>query len=754
MKKWVSLRPNIHTQSKLAKALRIFSRDLFSEDESESRDSFVRLFISTFQYPQPPLDEQADVPLDEIFTLSSSQIAQQISLATMYLYKSIPPHEFVHYKPLSNSPVTPNLSRMIDHFNRVANWCASAILSPSSEKARLHRANLLAGAALEALDHFDYNTAVCLGSAFQSVELFRLVQNKVLVSKKIDFLMEKLIAMRDRNSNEYRNCLKSVPQVQACIPYVGLHLQDMLFIYEQFKKEVNEEQLSWAPREKLAEVLKMMVEFQRRDFSFAASKFFSYFLYVSGFPRDTLQKWSDELKCNPSQDYSGCIETKIPRVENIACTISESVLHERLEVEALNSDRQGRLDTWKFWISCCETNYCCVDIGEGAQIKWRESFNRSKALDFTLMGCVGEFPKEGSHVLKRLLQLSFGGNIEEQGLSCVLSTLYCFSLLKTIISEDFMERLSSFFSCFKFYDSVEQIKKMSVREISPENVSESINKLNLTFRLFAQAKELSNSISASIDTSWSEKPLKLLQQQLQDERDLLKFLQEKREGMIEETKTRELVLMDSSQESMLKDRLAELTKEKRELLAKLELVELEINEISSLLVTNMQENLQAEKRLNEDQNLQRLGIEIAQKHKYVEDHEVEIRNAHKLFERVFKEMTKRVEEHFKEAVSPKVIFGASVGLRNLLETLREHVTSVIEERKEQIIESQDLSNKSVHIANKKFAACKKAFDRLTPLLTLVAKYRNEIVEGDSLAAQELLKSIATNARFLKQASLH
>eukprot|EP01114_Cavostelium_apophysatum_P016104 TRINITY_DN4525_c0_g1_i1.p1 TRINITY_DN4525_c0_g1~~TRINITY_DN4525_c0_g1_i1.p1 ORF type:complete len:1270 (-),score=350.50 TRINITY_DN4525_c0_g1_i1:96-3905(-) len=162
------------------------------------------------------------------------EIARQLSIIEFENYEKIQPSELLNQnwtKP-STQHNTPNILKLIARSNDVSLWVASLILEPARSKLRALRFEKLIKIAqnLRALNN--YSTLMAFLGGFNNAAVTRLKFTKALIPKRIlDGLaeMEKLMSV-DSSYKSYREAIRS--STPPCIPYLGTHLSDLVFIDE------------------------------------------------------------------------------------------------------------------------------------------------------------------------------------------------------------------------------------------------------------------------------------------------------------------------------------------------------------------------------------------------------------------------------------------------------------------------------------------------------------------------------------------
>ncbi|KAH3758102.1 cell division control protein [Pelomyxa schiedti] len=166
-------------------------------------------------------------------TVPIREIARQLTLIEQGIYKSIKPWELLGLAwTKKDKSLAPNVSRMIQHFNKISNWVYSEITAVEDLQMRIRTLERCIELAenLERLQNFNALMEVISGLTNSCV--FRLKKTWAGISSHHSKIFEAIRELTDNSKNNQimRNRLKNIHP--PCIPYLGIFLTDLTFIEE------------------------------------------------------------------------------------------------------------------------------------------------------------------------------------------------------------------------------------------------------------------------------------------------------------------------------------------------------------------------------------------------------------------------------------------------------------------------------------------------------------------------------------------
>ncbi|CAJ0919894.1 10650_t:CDS:2 [Entrophospora sp. SA101] len=131
----------------------------------------------------------------------------------------------------------------------------------------------------------NYNTLMAIIAALNSAPISRLRRTRDLIKNKScfkKFLNLVALMSTEKSFNNYRAALKSqssrAHDEQIGIPYLGIHLQDLLSIGEGNKNYQDDGKIHWNKFSLMGDIIIMMRKFQKSSYNLKSNKFIEYFI--------------------------------------------------------------------------------------------------------------------------------------------------------------------------------------------------------------------------------------------------------------------------------------------------------------------------------------------------------------------------------------------------------------------------------------------------------------------------------------------
>ncbi|KAF9185597.1 hypothetical protein BGZ51_002534 [Haplosporangium sp. Z 767] len=211
--------------------------------------------------------------------IKDKAIAEQLTCVEYGFFKKLKPRDMLRHvwKTKKGSAA---LQACIAHFNFISSWVGTMILLPAKAKHRAKMMEKFISIAKILRDMGNYNTTMAIIGAMNTSSIHRLAQTRELLQgkeiwntfKELEHLMSSV-----RSFYEYRAALKShtinitsnntggntVKVVKPCIPYLGVHLGDLLSISEGNKDFRQDGTLHWQKFMLMTDVITMVMTFQQ-----------------------------------------------------------------------------------------------------------------------------------------------------------------------------------------------------------------------------------------------------------------------------------------------------------------------------------------------------------------------------------------------------------------------------------------------------------------------------------------------------------
>ncbi|KAF9410752.1 hypothetical protein BGZ76_005444 [Entomortierella beljakovae] len=225
--------------------------------------------------PLPP------VPIDYLtmntpfIEIKDGAIAAQLTLVEFGLFRKIKPRDLLRHVWKTNKG-SAAIQASVAHFNFISSWVGTMILSPSKAKNRAKMMEKFINIAKILREMGNFNTMMAIIAALNNSSIWRLGQTRELLQgkevwntfKELDHLMG-----AEKSFSEYRQALKV--QKLPCIPYLGVHNQDILSISEGNRDFRPDGTIHWQKFCLLTDVISMVMQFQSESYAIQPDPFIS-----------------------------------------------------------------------------------------------------------------------------------------------------------------------------------------------------------------------------------------------------------------------------------------------------------------------------------------------------------------------------------------------------------------------------------------------------------------------------------------------
>ncbi|CAG8575550.1 7342_t:CDS:10 [Acaulospora morrowiae] len=246
--------------------------------------------------------------------LPEKVIASELTYQEFQLFKKISGRDLLrHIWTPQNNIIREKgkVAKSIQHFNFISNWVVAMILSQEKLKNRANMMKKFMKVAIIVRESNNYNTLMAIIAAINSAPILRLRQTRDSLKgrstcKKFNNL-ENLMSS-DKSFGNYRLALKSSMSrdEQKAIPYLGVHLQDLLSIGEGNRNFQKDGKIHWNKFSLMCDVINMIYKYQRSPYILKSNKFIEKFI-------------NDTLILNDDESYNKSLELE-PRVQRAAST--------------------------------------------------------------------------------------------------------------------------------------------------------------------------------------------------------------------------------------------------------------------------------------------------------------------------------------------------------------------------------------------------------------------------------------------------
>lgn len=209
--------------------------------------------------------------------IKDAAIAAQLTCVEFGLFKKLKPRDLLRQVwKTSRGPGSATFQACIAHFNFISSWVGTMILSPAKAKNRAKMMEKFINIAKILRDMGNFNTTMAIIGAMNTSPIHRLIQTRELLQgkevwttfKELEHLMS-----YERSFSEYRQALKA--QKQPCIPYLGVHIGDLLSISEGNRDYRQDGMIHWQKFCLLTDAISTVMQFQKEPYPIQPDPFIS-----------------------------------------------------------------------------------------------------------------------------------------------------------------------------------------------------------------------------------------------------------------------------------------------------------------------------------------------------------------------------------------------------------------------------------------------------------------------------------------------
>lgn len=205
----------------------------------ESYESKVNI-ISDFPSPILPIKERE---FFDILDWSEVEVARQLTLVTFHIFSKIETKELLNsqWTKVDKQTTAPNVTKLIERFNRLVLWVCEEILAFDKSKYRAQAIEKFIKLASELKKINNYNDCVVIVTALHSI----YVKNLAKSWRRISFEGVKTCKELNNLCSYVKNYAALRVQIEncegSCIPYLGYFLKELAFIDEgpKYTREPN-----------------------------------------------------------------------------------------------------------------------------------------------------------------------------------------------------------------------------------------------------------------------------------------------------------------------------------------------------------------------------------------------------------------------------------------------------------------------------------------------------------------------------------
>ena len=198
-----------------------------------------------------------------LLDFQSEDLAKELTLLDAKNFHAIDLPEILAWGKEQNEEKSPNLAIYTEHFNKVSYWCRTYLLSFEKQQDR----EKIYSKFLKIMKHLrrfnNFNSLLALLSALDCSAVRRLDWPRNLQEQLAEY-----VALID-SSSSFRTYRAAVAAAEApCIPYLGLILQDVTFVYLGNADELPDGKVNFVKRWQLFNILDSVRRFKLVSYKF------------------------------------------------------------------------------------------------------------------------------------------------------------------------------------------------------------------------------------------------------------------------------------------------------------------------------------------------------------------------------------------------------------------------------------------------------------------------------------------------------
>jgi hypothetical protein len=242
---------------------------LYNMSDAKGDSSEQALSYSFSQLPPQPILPQ-NIATNDLLEWSPVEIARQMTLIEYGIFSQIKPKECfkLGWSKADKHERSPNIVRLIDHFNKMSGWIATLIIKEENNKKRGLLMKHWIQVAQECRQIGNVNGVNTIVSALNNSAVHRLKKTWETVSQKKVKVFKDLTELVSMTAS-YRNMRQAMQQINPpCVPYIGVYLTDLTFIEDGNKDVTKNNLINFAKRRQIARVILNIKTLQQTPYQF------------------------------------------------------------------------------------------------------------------------------------------------------------------------------------------------------------------------------------------------------------------------------------------------------------------------------------------------------------------------------------------------------------------------------------------------------------------------------------------------------
>ena len=162
------------------------------------------------------------------------ELARQLTLVEFAIFRNIRLAELIKtvWAKARTNHQSPNVLRLVDRFNQVSQWTIAEIVTTARLDDRVAMMEKLIKVAHKLLGLQNYNSAMAIVAGLNNAPILRLKHTKARLAPAAVASLEdaERFFRNQRNYLTYRAALRAA--TPPCLPYFGMYLQDLTFVWD------------------------------------------------------------------------------------------------------------------------------------------------------------------------------------------------------------------------------------------------------------------------------------------------------------------------------------------------------------------------------------------------------------------------------------------------------------------------------------------------------------------------------------------
>ncbi|KAJ6229692.1 guanine nucleotide exchange factor [Anaeramoeba flamelloides] len=239
----------------------------------------------------------------DFIKINSLEFARQLNILDFQLFQKIHPNELLNLNWNKGSTLkereanAPNVHKFIQRFNQTALLISTQILRHSVTEKRAKVVKKCIKIAQNCYNLKNINSMMAILAGLDAPSIHRLKKTWRLVSQKDLNKLQSLKKVVDNKKNFV--VIRKMMAKGKCIPYLGMLLSDLTFIYDGMPKVLKNDHINFQRYRKISKIVFDICKLQVQEFNFHEIPFIQKFLLYQNNWSDNDSLYKLSLKIEP-----------------------------------------------------------------------------------------------------------------------------------------------------------------------------------------------------------------------------------------------------------------------------------------------------------------------------------------------------------------------------------------------------------------------------------------------------------------------